>query len=286
MPPFIPHFGYVPDPAHTERYVESLPFPRLADDLPHLIRQRTPRDVFLWLPLLKVKPSWQRGAQGIGDCVAWGAELAATFLMAMQHVAGESGWVEEAATEAIYGGCRVEALGKRLGGYEDGAAGSWAAEWLGRYGVLCRVDYAQQTGNAEHDLRQYSAQRAKQWGHFGCGGSSDKGALDSVAKQHPIQEVTQVRTVEEAAAAIDAGCPLTIASMVGFGQMRRSDEGIVRRSSSWAHQMCIGGIKYTPGGEPLFRIFQSWGKSASGPDPGIEHKQVRDWYLCCVSFLV
>jgi hypothetical protein len=186
MPPFIPHFGYVPDPAHTERYVESLPFPRLADDLPHLIRQRTPRDVFLWLPLLKVKPSWQRGAQGIGDCVAWGAELAATFLMAMQHVAGESGWVEEAATEAIYGGCRVEALGKRLGGYEDGAAGSWAAEWLGRYGVLCRVDYAQQTGNAEHDLRQYSAQRAKQWGHFGCGGSSDKGALDSVAKQHPI----------------------------------------------------------------------------------------------------
>jgi hypothetical protein len=44
--------------------------------------------------------------------------------MAMQHIAAESGWVEEAATEVIYGGCRVEALGRRLGGYEDGAAGS------------------------------------------------------------------------------------------------------------------------------------------------------------------
>jgi hypothetical protein len=40
--------------------------------------------------------------------------------------------------------------------------------------------------------------------------------------------------------------------------------------------MCIGGIKYKPGGEPLFRIFQSWGKCASGPDPAIEHAQVRN----------
>lgn len=273
---FVPHFGYTPDAAHTEQYVRSLPYPRLARDLPHLLRQRTKRDVFLWRPLLAVKSSWQRGAQGIGDCVSWGAELVATLLMAMQHVARESQWIEEAATEAIYGGCRVEALGQRFGGYDDGAAGSWAAEWLNDYGVLCRIDYSPQTGNLEHDLREYSDRKAKEWGNYGCGGAQDKGVLDNVARQHPIQEVTQVKTPEEAAAAIDAGCPLTIASMIGFGQMRRNNEGIVRRGGTWPHQMCLGGVKYTPGGEPLFRIFQSWGKSCSGPDPGVEHAAVSD----------
>jgi hypothetical protein len=124
---FQKQFGRLVDEPYKERFVRSLLYQRLPA---RLMQQRSRRDVFLWLPLLAVKPHWRRGAQEIGSCVAWGAELVATMLMAMQHVAGESSWTEEAATEPIYGGCRVEALGERSGGYTDGAAGSWAAEWL------------------------------------------------------------------------------------------------------------------------------------------------------------
>jgi hypothetical protein len=146
--------------------------------------------------------------------------------------------------------------------------------------VLCRVDYSTQTGNSEHDLRSYSGRKEKEWGNFGAGGRDDRGLLDAVARKHPIQDVTQVANVDEAAAAIDAGCPITIASMVGFedrqGRTIRNSDGIVRRGGQWAHQMMIGGIKYTPGGEPLFRIFNSWNKSVSGPDPDIFHPAVSD----------
>jgi hypothetical protein len=283
-----PYFGYRPDQSHTQRFVGALPYPRLATALPHLMRQRTKRDVFLWLPLLAVKPSWRRGSQGIGDCVSWGLELACTMLMAMQHVSGQSRWVEEAATEPLYGFMRVEINGgrPRSGKTQDGAAGSHGAQAVKEFGVLCRIDYSQQTGNPEHDLRVYDGHevdqdygftsKARRWGFYGAGGEFDRGALDAVAKQYPVEEVTQVRTPEEVAAAIDAGCPVSVASMVGYGNMKRNNEGIVRRSGSWAHQMMIGGVKYTPNGEPLFRIFQSWNKSCSGPDPGIEHAAISD----------
>jgi hypothetical protein len=269
------HFGYVPDPAYTDSYVKGLSFPHLAMHLPHLMRQRTKRDVYLWEALLAVKPSWQRGAQGIGDCVSWGAELCATILLAQLAVTGQSAWIEEAATEAIYGGCRVEALGERAGGYEDGAAGSWAAQWLNNFGVLLRIDYSQQTGNPDHDLRHYDERRAKEWGNYGCGGENDKGALDAIAKVYPVKDVTQVRSVEEAAASIDAGCPVSVASMAGFGDMKRDAEGICRIDGSWAHQMMFAGVRHLRG-EPFLQCFQSWGKSCSGPFPGIAHPAILD----------
>jgi hypothetical protein len=274
-------FGYKPDPAHTERFVEALPYPHLAEDLPKLMRQATARDVFLWEPMKAVQPNWERGAQGIGDCVAWGASLAATMLLWQLAFSGDIEFEAEAAPEAIYGGCRVEVNGGRSPlGNSDGAAGSWAADWLKKWGVLLQKDYSQVTGNPDHDLRQYSPKRAKDWGSSGCGGRSDKEALDDVAKQYPIRDVTQVRTVEEVEAAIDAGCPVTIASSAGFDGPRDS-EGIMRITPQWPHQMMIAGKRYTPAGQPLFRVFNSWGKSASGPDPGIDHEAVSacSWWI-------
>jgi hypothetical protein len=87
-------------------------------------------NVHLWQAILACKPTWRRGSQGIGDCVSWGAELCATSLMATDAVLGQSTWTEEAATESIYGGARVEALNKTRGGKSDGAFGYAAARWL------------------------------------------------------------------------------------------------------------------------------------------------------------
>lgn len=226
------------------------------------------RDAYLFLPLLACKPTWRRGSQGIGDCVSWGAEIAATFLMAIDAMAGSGSWIEEAATESIYGGCRVEALGKTRGGRSDGAFGYAAAKWLKEYGVILRKDYSKETGNREHDLRKYDAKKAKEWGDYGCGGSADKGKLDEIARLHPVEHIAQVKTVEEAIAALQNYYPITIASMAGFGDMKRDDEGMCKWVNQWAHQMALGAIKWV-NGKPRFRVMQSWGDSCSGPDPSI-----------------
>lgn len=227
------------------------------------------RDVHLWMPLLKCKPTWRRRAQAIGDCVSWGAELAVTMLMAIDAVDGKGTWIEEAATESIYGGCRVEVLKKTRGGRSDGAFGYAAAEWLKQYGVTLRKDYSRETGNAEHDLRVYSGKKAKDWGDFGCGGASDKGKLDEVAKLHPVEHIAQVKKVEEAIASLQNEYPVTIASSAGFGDMRRDANGLCYWVDTWYHQMELGAIRWRSG-KPEFRVFQSWGDSCSGPDPGME----------------
>jgi hypothetical protein len=213
------------------------------------------------------------------NCVSWGHELVCTMLLAMQAVKGESSWIEEAATEAIYGlRCEVD---QQFCNLQDGWYGSGAAEGLQKYGVLLRLDYSKETGKSEHDLTSYDAKRAKDWGRYGMGGK-DSQELDTISKKYPCHGVTQVRTVLEAAAAIDAGCPVSICSGVGFGEMERNSDGIVRRSGSWAHCMMLGGIRYKSG-DPQFRIFQSWGKSASGPDPGIASQAVSDCSWWAVS---
>ncbi len=279
IPPFEPNLcGYRPNPVETERYVGSLPGPELGTSYRHLMGIGD-RDAFLWKPMLSLHPTWRRGSQGIGDCVAWGAELCATILMALDATtAGDQTMFRgEAATEAIYGGCRVEAQGGRLGGYEDGSWGSAAAEWLEKWGVLLREDYSTVTGNREHNLITYDGKKAKAWGNFGCGGQQDKrgeGLLDLVAREHPIQDVTRVKTVDELVAALQNGYPVSVASMVGY-EGKRNAQGVVRARGQWAHQMMFGGVRWVAG-QPQFRQFNSWGKSVEGPDPGIESQAVSD----------
>lgn len=280
MSDYQPHFGYTPNPAATRRYVSGLAYPSLEKDCPWLMGDYAERDVFLWLPLMQCHPSWKRGSQAIGDCTSWGNELACTMLLAMQAVAGESEWISEAATEPIYGGARVENNGGKINNGGDGWYGSGCAEWLNKWGVVLRIDYSPETGNPDHDLRRYSGEKAKEFGRYGCGGKNDDGKLDAVAKKYPVKEVSQVNTPEAAAAAIAHGCPIAICSDIGYGSMKRDSDGVVRRSGSWAHCMCLGGIRYR-NGKPEFRCFQSWGKSCSGPDPGIDHQSVSDcsWWI-------
>lgn len=272
------HYGWVPQWDEINRAASSCG--HVGSVNPRLFSSRKV-DTFLWLALLEVTDGkWKRGSQGIGDCVSWGAELAATTLMSLQHVQGTNRFIAEAATESCYGGARVEARGRQSGGWSDGAYGYAAANFYRDWGVTLRIDYSKQTGNPEHDLRRYSKSKAKDWGNYGCGGQKDKGKLDAISKQMPILQVVQVKTVPEAENAILNGYPITIASAVGFKGIRRNSEGVVRRSGRWMHQMVVLGVRYLKG-KLYFRVFNSWGKCASGPDPGIEHESIRDcsWWI-------
>jgi len=275
----IRHFGYVEDRAYSDAHIAKIGTDKLMCQ--HFAKNEEKRDVGLWKYVLARLPKWRRGTQGIGDCVSWATELALTTLMAKAHGLGRGLFEGEAATEAIYGGCRVEARGLRSGGYQDGATGSWASEWVtSKGGVILRRDYSKITGNPEHDLTTYDSDKAKEWGNFGCGGRSDKGALDIIAAKMPVLQTTLATDVMMAAAAIQNGYPILICSDVGFGDMKRDRQGIVRRSGTWMHAMLLNGVRWRSG-EPDFRDFQSWGDSCSGPDPGIEDEAVSacSWWV-------
>jgi hypothetical protein len=210
------------------------------------------------------------------NCVAWGAELACTCLLWNMAAKEEIDFPGEVATESIYGGCRVEVHGKPIMPLnEDGAAGSWAADWVHKWGVLIRRDYSQETGNREHDLSRYDGEKERRWGYYGCGGQSDINKLDEIAKQYPVQDVTLIRTWEQAKTALAAGCPITIASNAGFDGPRNSD-GIIRRNTSWPHQMVLLGNGFTQGGNEYGDIFNSWNGSHTGPYPGVDDPRVQE----------
>lgn len=274
-------FGYKPNPAATKKFVASLDYPNGAD-VPIFRQALAETDAYLWLGMNKVTgPSWRRGRQMIGDCVSWGHALAGSCILGNLAERGLAEWIAEVASEALYGGMRVEARGGKLGGYSDGWYGSGAVKYMKEDGgVVLRLDYSKETGNAEHNLTVYSGDKAKNWGNFGCGGKNDNGLLDAIAKKHPIEDATLITTVESAVAAIQRGCPITICSGVGFNtgdgrngiMTMRDANGISRRAGSWAHCMVILGLRWYKG-SPQFRIFNSHGDSVAGPDPDFQGDQ-------------
>ncbi len=272
MPNYASFCGWIEDQPGIRAY--AMRVGAIQQVAGHLIGSGSGEEVQLWRPLLRVKPSWKRGAQGIGDCVSWGSEIVCTALLAIQDQLGTSTFTEEAATETIYGGCRVEALGKRRGGWMDGAFGYAAARWVNQFGVLLRADYSRLTGNSEHDVRVYDKDKAKNWGNFGNGGQNDNDELDSVARETPVRNTAQVTKIDELISSVANGYPVTIASDAGYGDMRRNEDGVVfRHGRPWPHQMAVLGNKWI-NGKYHGRIVQSWGHSCSGPDPGIDDPEI------------
>lgn len=256
-------FGYEPDRKKSDEFIRSLgPRPDLKDRAPQLFQVADPQPVFLYRALYDAYREhsgggdWRVGRQGIGDCVSWGWAHGHDIALAVQWKIGESSEWRPAATEAIYGGSRVEARGRTTGGWSDGSYGSAAAKWVRDWGIVYRQPYD------AVDLTSYSAQRAKQWGNYGCGGQNDNGRLDGTAKDHPIKDVALVTTFEEAAAAIASGYPVPVCSMRGFASTR-DNQGFCRPSGSWAHCMCFIAVRYD---RPGLLCLNSWGTSwVSGP---------------------
>ena len=272
------NFGYRPDPKGVEAFLAELPQPLFRQAGADTVAQAKGIDTFLYRSAQKAhvarygKP-WIVERQGIGDCVSWGW---AHGIFVAQAVDWETGLLEEPpafpATEAVYGGSRVEARGRSgdgaspVGGWSDGSYGAAAARWVRDWGVI----YREEVGG--HDLRNYSPDRAKQWGAYGNGGKGDGGKLDTLAKKHPATHVALVTTWAEAAAAIEAGFPIPVASMQGFAS-NRDAHGYAAASGQWAHEMVFISVRYAKNSTPAnptpvdaLLCLNSWGPNwISGP---------------------
>lgn len=221
--------GWVNDPAEVEKVMNRLPYPVFGAAAEEIKGSGKGKTVLLYTAFYTVLGAFPKYvAQAIGDCVSHGSRTAIDTLKVIQILKGlRQQWVAETATEPIYGGSRVEIGGGRIRG--DGSVGAWAAEWISKYGVLSRLVY----GGV--DLREYSGDRAKEWGRTGC-----PDELEPIAKEHPVTTTSQVKTYEEARDAICNGYPVIVCSGQGF-TMHRDAEGFAKPHGSWGHcQAFIG----------------------------------------------
>ena len=256
------NFGYTPDPEGTKEFLKELDKPLFSQAGEEAIKEAKGKDTLLYRAAYKshlavYKKPWVVGRQGIGDCVSWGFSHCVWIA---QSVDWETGRLAEPplfpCTESCYGGSRVEARGKKQAGYSDGSYGGAAAKWLRDWGVIYRDSYG------ALDLREYSPERAKDWGNWGNGGQSDAGKLDAVAKKHPAKYLALVRNFKEAAAAIESGFPVAVCSGRGF-KSARDDQAFCEPSGSWAHCMALISVRYD---RPGLLCLNSWGPNwVSGP---------------------
>ena len=271
-------YGYHPNPEAAKRFLASLSEPRFEQAGKECVEKRAGRDTYLYRAMYRAhqarygKP-FVVGRQLNGSCVAWGMHHA---LYIAESVEWDIGNRDEPplipSTEAVYGAARVESQkhpcdGKRAyGGWQDGSWGSAAAEAVSKWGILYRKKYP------FADLTIYDGEKEKQWGAFGQGGENDNCVADEEAKKTPATYVSLVTTFDAAAAAIEAGYPVTVASDQGF-EMRRQEDGSARPSGQWMHQMCFTSVRYQANNPHIkddqLLALNSWGDRAhSGPlDP-------------------
>ena len=252
-PPEEPRaFGWVHDPAAIEAVAAALPVPEFRATEAYTAPYTGPDDVFLWDACRKVTGDLlpPRDQKGVGSCVSFGTASAIEHLICVQIATGERAEFRELAQEVIYGGSRVEVGGGKIGG--DGSVGAWAAKFVQDWGVVARGVHG------SHDLTRYDEGRCREYGRRGVPPD-----LETLAREHPVKTVANVKSWDECRAAVRNGYPVAVCSTQGF-TMARDADGFCRPQGSWPHCMAIVGVKGKPR-EGAF-ILNSWGGSAhTGP---------------------
>ena len=216
--------GWIRDDEAVDSLLGELPFP-VAGSTPAGQVEEIPDHIFLWEAVKRVtgKLLPPRNQGQVGSCVSFGTVRAVEYSQACEIVAGEQEELLDLATEAVYGGSRVEIGGGRL--RRDGSVGAWAADWVRKYGVLGRLEY--KTDKGAYDLREYSESRCRDWGAKGVPDD-----LEPLAKAHPIKQTTQVRNWAEAKRMLASGYGIAVSSDQGFS-MKRDSNGVATPSGSW-----------------------------------------------------
>ena len=262
----VEKFGYTPNYSATESFQRSMGrWSSLRTGAPALFRADLPKEALLWKARDAAYQStygkpYSRGNQGLGSCVGWGSADAVDVSGAVAYLEGKAGSWKIVATESTYG-LRGE-LGESPGYYNDGWWGSGVARGLRDCGVLFREVY--EVSPNKVDLSTYSANRERDWGHYGTGGRSSEW-LDPIAAKYKVPHVAAVKTTDEAKASLANGYAIFVCSGVGFDPCVRNADGVVRRGGSWSHCMaCVG--YYEASQQTVYVIENSWGPNAvSGP---------------------
>lgn len=153
------------------------------------------------------------------NCVSHATRNAVDITRACQIMAGSpESFMVRSATEGIYG-------------FRGHGGQGMTCERAVRFvttdgGILLRKKYD------KHDLSNYNGRLGAAWGRSGV--PKD---LIILAKENQVQTASNIKSVEEARDAIYNGYGVFFCSGLGFSSTR-DNNGIAKRSGSWAHAMC------------------------------------------------
>lgn len=247
-------FGWEDKPDYVKRVVSTFAKPYFGDAAKPLIQGNEDKDAFLWIPYKQVTgKDWEPHDQdGTGCCVGEGnsgaVEIGSTVEIALGDAQQEYRHISAAA---------VYAMARETGGMlhdGDGAVGADAAKAL-MAGAAVSCEEAKDTNGRDGNSKSHGS-LAKKWGRSGL-----PKELKAIAVEHRVRTVSQVRTPEEARAALVNGYPVTVCSSVGFegrGGFKRDADGFCWPGGTWPHCMFCGGYRAD---KKAFLIFQSWGPS-------------------------
>lgn len=251
LPPVAPgsgSYGWVPDPEAVEAVAQGLRFKVFSDTPAGQVKDETlPKSVYLWEAVVKVtgKLPTPKDQKQVGSCVSFGTNSAIYRSMATDIASGRiKGELKFITEEVTYGLSRHQIGKDKIRG--DGSVGAWAAEAVKQYGVVPREHIA------GVDLTTYSEARCKDYGSKG----PPEGVI-AVAKESPVNSITQVKTWAEAKKALASGYGIAVCSDQGFS-MQRDKNGVCAAQGSWGHCMCIDGY-HVEGGTEYGHIVNSWG---------------------------
>ncbi len=247
-------FGWIDNPQAVDAIVDNLPFKAFSDTPAGKADDPLPQAVYLWEVYKKCDPRGPPAKnQGpVGCCVSFGTNNAILRTMACDIVINKQpNELRDIAEEVTYAGSRVEIGGGRIRG--DGSVGAWAAQFVQKYGIVSRDKHG------KYDLSTYDPARARSWGQSGV--PED---LEHVAREHPVKDITQIKSWADAKRALAQGYAIAVCSSQGFS-MQRDTRGVATAQGRWEHCMCIDGY-HLDGTSEFGHIENSWGPSAhTGP---------------------
>lgn len=272
--------GYVPDPEATRKFLGELEHPTFATAAEESLAKVEYRDVFAYRSLDKAwkavygLPFEALDQGGAGTCVSFAYALAVQGSMAIDWETGRLAKPPPLiSTEAIYGGARTAGMGLKTQPGGDGATGAGAARWVsgktrsGQGGILFRQQYG------EHDLREYSIPRSRDWGFRGV----PPELLDECAKTRCV-DVALVETWGDLCACLETGRFVVLCSNVGYGRADhrmpvRDADGALPQGTRWNHAMAVIGVRHAKNAEgdtarprDMALICNSWsGAWCAGP---------------------
>lgn len=257
---FVPSFGRIEDLAATEKVFSQQSDPMIRTAAASILSAVDDgKDVDLCeLYEAATGRKWNsRNQNPRGFCVGFGNAKISTLAMAMMAIAGEISWPgADVAIEPVYGGMRYEVgyqtYGSSLYRGGDGGVGSYAVEWLTKWGVLLMQPYD------TVDFTNYSLDRCDKYGRSGV-----PNELEPTARIHPIQKAALLQNADEAWALIGELHPVVHCSDQGFSMSRRAD-GTCDDNDEWPHCAGWSGRFTLPNGDKVLRYENSWNGDESG----------------------
>lgn len=232
-------FGWLPNTVHTDHKTK------------HLYGFGERKLALLWNPWAKIHGEWQAKQQVGGDCVAVASGSCLDILTTIQILQSDGVWITESSTNAIYSGGRNNIASASV---RSGMCGSWAIDYLTKYGNLLRKDYGKidLTDYNYSTLMELDSAPLPEW-------------LLTIAKEHPLLDHSAVDTYDEIRDAVAAGYPVIFCSKMGADNSKRDKDGFIKPKGTWYHAWTIAAVddnRRRPGVCLLNSHGSDWG---SGP---------------------